>query len=383
MNKQDLYTNQALGSSALNSCLLERKPSASMKDGKRQIRYVSQKKGFEVLGSSTIRVNYFAPGAKTVAVKGNFAVPGSWELAPCGDGYWEVVIENTKTGLYHVSFFVDGVQTLNSLAPVAYSGFSLANFFEMPDDDSDFFLLQDVPHGSVRMEMFPSKLLGRTAHCLVYTPPGYDESQERYPVLYLQHGGGENETAWLWQGKINHIADNLIASGDVKKMIIVLNCGYVFTDDELEDPSYGSIDELIAYECVPFIDSRFRTISDRHARAVAGVSMGAYQANAVAMKHPDLFANVGLFSGLFSTKGYGYDQTAVFASPELFEETYDLFMITFGEQEQPSCGEWRHFCEESQGKGIHIPFYSYEGGHDWHVWRRSIREMMRRIFMDI
>src|SRR5690606_33902432 len=118
-------------------------------------------------------------------------------------------------------FHVTGVQTC--ALPIWYGCFYVINFFEKPDEDSDFFLLHDVPHGDIRMELYKSSVTGRIKAAWVYTPPGYDQNvDKRYPVLYIQHGVGENETGWIWHGKLNYITDNLLAEGKMEEMIIVM-----------------------------------------------------------------------------------------------------------------------------------------------------------------
>ena len=124
-------------------------------------------------------------------------------------------------------------------------------------------------HRLFAMELYPCRLTGRTRCCYVYTPPAYDENPDRrYPVLYLQHGGGENETGWLWQGKINYICDNLLAQGKMKEMLVVMNDGYAFRPDGTGDPAAGSIDDVMAEECTAFIESRYHAVADRHADRV-------------------------------------------------------------------------------------------------------------------
>lgn len=380
MDITEIFANQAFDEYIMGFGPLKRKPAFIEEGCTASLHYVPEKKGVSILDYGKLEFAFYAPDARCVQVDVNGPLSGEWSLYQLTDGYWKGIIEQLPAGLYGCIFRKDGVRTLNPLMPVVYSSFEFQNQFEMPTDASLFALLRDVPHGSLRRELFSSRYTGKATSCWVYTPPGYDATKCHYPVLYLQHGGGENETAWLCQGKVQYIADNLFATGQASEMILVMNNGYVFTDAAEEDPAYGSIDDLIAYDCVPFIDARFRTIPSRHARAIAGVSMGAFQSNAAAMKHPDVFANVGVFSGVFSTMGAGYDQRDLFSSPDAFAATFDHFMIAYGEQEQPACDQSRALCHAYHQKGIDMSFLSCTGGHTWYVWRYAVHEFMKRLF---
>ena len=185
----------------------------------------------------------------------------------------------------------------------------------MPEPGSTYYSIQDVPHGQVREVWYFSKVTGTWRHALVYAPPGYDEkTNERYPVLYLQHGGGEDETGWIRQGHANFILDNLIASGKAKPMLVVMAYGYARRagqqPPDLAGKGFGSPefrkamqDMMAAFEAdvtealIPFIDKTFRTIADRDHRAMAGLSMGGMQTFHITLNHLDLFSHIGGFSG--------------------------------------------------------------------------------------
>ena len=183
------------------------------------------------------------------------------------------------------------------------------------------------------MEYYKSSVNDRIKCAWVYCPPGYDSSDERYPVLYIQHGVGENETGWVWQGKINYIADNLIADGFAEKMIIVMNSGYAFKEGE--DPVFfpGDFDSELVNDCIPYIDSKYRTKTDKRNRAVAGLSLGSSQAFLSAMLHRDIFGSLGVFSGGFPIKRGEYDFTDYFADAEKVNSDFDLIFVSGGEQE--------------------------------------------------
>jgi enterochelin esterase-like enzyme len=380
MEKHDILNNAAYDGFFTCCGAQCRRPFATFEGEKRIIHYIEQPKGVRLIDYGVAEFTMYAPKADTVSLKSNFVENGECAMKRAENGYWQVRLDHIRPGLHSCTFLINGVPSINPRMPAGYSGFSITNFFDMPDEDASFYLEQPVAHGTIRCESYFSAILGQTMRCLIYTPPGYEDSGKQYPVMYMLHGGGENETAWLQQGKLHYIADNLFAENAVEEMILVMVNGYVFTDREDEDSSYGSIDDVIAKECVPFIDSRYRTIRDRHARAVAGLSMGGFQSNACGMKHSDLFANVGVFSGDVTINGVGYDMHETFENAKRFTQTYDLFFVAYGEKEQPSCDRTRELCRYYQALGSDMHFYSCDGAHEWYVWRKAIREMMRMLF---
>ena len=348
--------------------------------------YRPLRKGAEVLPDGKVKLNFLAPeNARTITVKGwGGSMPNTYELKPDEDGYWSCVADDLRDGFHYCDFYVNGVKTPNILMPYGFGSFTPANFFEVPGGvDPELYLLKDVPHGTVRMCLYPCKMTGKTRACWVYTPPKYDlEPEKCYPVLYLQHGGGENEVGWVWQGKLNYIADNLLAQGTVREMIVVMNDGYAFRPDGSGNGAMGDLDEVLVGDCIPFIDRKFRTIPDRHHRAMAGLSMGAMQSNMGVFRHPEAFANAGLFSGGFTLKGDGFDLTEVFNDPAKFRERFDVLFISSGEQEQPMCDNLRAMVAEQNARGVGTYFYSCPGYHEWDSWRNAARHFMELLFRD-
>lgn len=383
--KKELIDNLAITQHALFFDPLNKSPRFERKEsGETRITYIDEKPGVRIRDTGEVEFNYFAPAAKAVRVEGiGGSMPQGYDLQPVGDGFWQAVAADVAPGFHYHRYFVDGVQTVNPRAPFGYGCFETINFFEMPGgEDPDFYYLKDVPHGAVRMELFHSSVTGRVRNCYVYTPPGYEDNLgERYPVLYLQHGGGEDETGWLWQGKINYIIDKLLADNKCTKMLVVMNSGYAFKPDGSDNSGVGSFDEFMVKDAVPFIDGRYRTLANRNNRAVAGLSMGGMQANITAMKHLDVFANMGIFSGGFTRKGEGFDLTALFEDPRKCNEAFRLLFVSAGRQEQPMCGKVETELEELRGRGVRNVFYSCPGYHEWDVWRRSAKEMLQMLFV--
>ena len=154
------------------------------------------------------------------------------------DGWWTAEVTGIEKGFHYYNYIVNSANTVDCNAPVGYGGFQAVNYLEMPEEDFEEYRIRQVPHGTVHYEYYKSNSTGRTKLCYVYTPAGYEEHLEkRYPVLYLQHGGGENEVGWIWQGKLANIADNLIAKGQMKEMIVVMNTGYALSLIHISEPT--------------------------------------------------------------------------------------------------------------------------------------------------
>ena len=342
--------------------------------------FARQRRAIEFLADGAIEFNVFAPGAKTVEISGTEMTGWGQEkhaLHEIGDGWWQAVISGIPAGIQFTYYFIDGVQTLYKYAPVCYAHSLVCNFLEVPDPNLDFYDFKDVPHGTVRCEYYDSSYTGTLRNCWVYTPPSYDyEPDKRYPVLYALHGGGENETGWFWQGKINFIADNLIAEGKCPEMIIVTNAGQAGSPDLTERPHLpGHIGELLVDDCIPFIDRRFRTLADKEHRALCGLSMGAYQTMEISWEHPEAFDWLGVFSAFL---GQPY---SVFLHPENIEEfnkQHKLLLFANGNQEWGA--QLPDVLADMRSKGYKVEGFACDGLHEWQTWRWSAYDFMQRIF---
>jgi len=227
-------------------------------------------------------------------------------------------------------------------------------------------------------------------NCWVYTPASYYENPEkRYPTLYIQHGGGENETGWIWQGKINYILDNLIAEGKCEEMIVVMNNGYNYQQVGENKYKLTGCGDIIAKECVPMIDKKYRTIADNQKRAIAGLSLGAAHAKMTAFANLDIFSACGIFSGGVNTNSDGngrstflgyFDFDEIFADAETFNKCMNLLFIGYGQGEKMLCEVNGPQAEEWKAKGLNVVHYNCPGFHEWTVWRKCIYEMAQLLF---
>ena len=226
---------------------------------------------------------------------------GGFELTKGEDGFWTGVTQKPlDEGFHYYHLTVDG-GTFNDPGTLHFYGSTRwESGIEVPAHDQEFYALKDVPHGNVEQILFPSESTDSVRRAFVYTPPGYDQDQtKRYPVLYLQHGWGEDETAWSNQGHCNLIMDNLIAEGKVKPFLIVMTYGMTneIRFGGLRNFSIEPFETVLVDELIPYIDAHFRTLTDQPNRAMAGLSMGGMETRGITLRNLDKFSHIGLFSG--------------------------------------------------------------------------------------
>lgn len=349
-------------------------------------RYIDLKPGQEVINPGTAVFRVPAKGAKSVEI--DIWGMGKFPLTPKKEGeeetgIWIGEVSGIEPGFHYYTCLVNGVCVVNPDAPAGYGGFRAVNFLEMPEERFEEYRMRQVPRGTIHMQYYRSRQTDRWKLCYVYTPPAYEKQQDkRYPVLYLQHGGGENEMGWIWQGKIAHLADNLIAQGQMQEMIIVMTTGYGFPENGNYHPSMSAFLEELPESCIPFIDSTFRTIPDKEHRAMAGLSMGGMQTQKIVLHHPELFTSAGIFSGGLVLQNDEDDYRGVLLDKEKFLERFDLFFVACGNQEK-FYGETRENAERVLEAGVPIETFWDYGYHDWTFWRHCADRFLRLLFQPV
>jgi len=345
-----------------------------------------------VLPDDSVAFQLKAPDASSVAVD----ISGKrYAMTRGNDGVWNVTTPPMVGGFHYYSLIVDGV-SVNDPGSHAFFGTGKdASGVEVPEDGVDYYLAKDVPHGDVRIRIYHSKITGQWRRCFVYTPPDYDTNlSARYPVLYLQHGMGEDETGWIFQGHANLILDNLIAEKKAVPMIIVMDNGYASVPAGPIGPpavnragDFGAFEDVITKEVIPMIDSTFRTIPDREHRAIAGLSMGANQALHLGTDHLETFAYMAGFSGTMN--GLSTDAldpatafNGIFKDGAAFNEKVKLLWIGMGTQEpNPFPGAIGAFRAMLDKAGIRYVYFSSPGtAHEWLTWRRDLNDFAPRLF---
>jgi enterochelin esterase-like enzyme len=255
---------------------------------------------------------------------------------------------------------------------------------ELPAHDEHFYTIKAVPHGQLREIYFHSESTDSERRAFVYTPPGYDQNpDQRYPVLYLQHGWGENEYGWGAQGAAGVIMDNLIAEGKTRPFIIVMTYGMTNEIEfgGLRDFKIEPFETVLVKELIPYIDTHFRTLADQHNRAMAGLSMGGMETKLITLRNLDTFSHIGLFSG-------GSITPDDLSDLEAFKEKNKLVFVSYGSREVEGGqtrrgGDPKAAAEALKAAGINSHYYvSPNTAHEWQSWRRSLLQLAPLLFTD-
>ena len=319
-----------------------------------------------------------APQADSVRVSlGLGGTRGGTLLSKADSGYFiGTTAGPMEEGFHYYRIAVDGA-TFNDPGTLNFYGSTRwESGIEIPAHDQDFYALKNVPHGHVQQVLFPSPSTNTSRRAFVYTPPGYEKNTKtKYPVLYLQHGWGEDETAWSNQGRANLIMDNLIADGKCKPFIIVMTYG--MTNDirpggagGLRNFDIKPFQTVLLDELIPYVDANFRTVAKQSHRAMAGLSMGGFETKTITLARPDVFSYYGLLSG----GTYAPDDLKDKAKPKL------VFMST-GEFENPDGVKKAE--EALKGAGFNaVSYVSPKTRHEFQTWRRSLYVMAPMLFKD-
>ncbi len=343
----------------------------------------------QVNSEGRVRVQISAPGANYVqldigAVK--------YDLVKDENGVWIGESAPQDEGFHYYQLNIDGASVPDPGSLYFYGAGRWGSGVEIPAHDQDIYAIKNVPHGQVREHFYFSETNQNTRRCFVYTPPCYNENtNKRYPVLYLQHGGGENETGWSAQGRAGFIMDNLLAEGKAKPFIIVMDNGTWSrprtADGERREgpwPPTGWADgfrNTLINDIIPMIDTNYRTLADQKNRAMAGLSMGAMQTRTITLANSDVFSHVGMFSG------GSISPDDIENNPD-FMNNVKLLFISFGSREVES-GRYnmgadpKANVEELKKKGMDAHYYvSPNTAHEWQTWRRSFYQFAQLLFQN-
>jgi enterochelin esterase-like enzyme len=273
-------------------------------------------------------------------------------------------------GFHYYHLTIDGGTVNDPGAKNYYGSVRWESGIEIPAHDQDFYAVKNVPHGNVQQVLFWSESTQQVRRAFVYTPAGYEKGKKKYPVLYLQHGWGEDETAWSRQGHANLIMDNLIAEGKIDPFIIVMTYGMT------NEAKFGTIgafstndfEKVLVDELVPYIDSHFRTIAKKDSRAMAGLSMGGMETKSITLKRPETFGWYGLMSG------------GTYAPSDIKSaDQVNLIFMSCGSKENPA-GVTKA-AEELNAAGQKAVSYVSEGtAHEFLTWRRSLYQLAQLLF---
>ena len=329
-----------------------------------------------VLGDGRVEFRIKAPTAQKVQID----LGRLYDMKKDAQGVWTCTTDPQSEGFHYYFLVVDGVKVADPCSETFYGCSMMSSGVEIPypaDKQSRYELKADVPHGQVARLRYQSKVNGAWKNMYVYTPAEYETSGKSYPVLYLQHGGGEDERGWSTQGLTDIILDNLIAEGKAKPMIVVMmdGNGQDFTSELLTDG-------------IPFVESRFRTIKTADGRALAGLSMGGIQTLNTSIMHPELFSYVGVFSSgwfknpqpfMANSSGEQY-YAKLKERPDYYNKQFREFFLTMGGQEDIAYENCKAMRERFDQMGIKHTYYETPGGHTWPVWRESLYFFAQKLF---
>lgn len=327
----------------------------------------------EVDADGRATVKAIVPSATSVRFRG---LSGSWGLnnlnlglTNMGNDLWQVTTSPIATGFHYYRMEINGILTVNPNENVYYCSNAWNSGLEIPNDTIDFYNIKDVPHGSIVMQPYYSTVTQSMRQCFIYLPPDYKaDLTEKYPVLFLQHGNGENEYGWHMQGKINLILDNLIAEGKAVPMVVVMDNGMTFLDN------YVNLAFLIINDLIPMVEEKYNVKQDKKFRAVAGLSMGAGQAIVAGLFFPEFFNYVGDFSGSIDPYNWTeYTQTVN------LNDSLELVWLGIGTGDE-YYSYFNRFEGELTAAGINHVKKLFTGAHQWQVWRKCIYEFAPLLF---
>ena len=338
-------------------------------------------------GSSRATFKIKAPEAHNVQVD---ICGKKWPMEKDAEGIWSVTTEPLVVGFHYYFLLIDGVPVADPSSETFFGCGKMASGIEIPEapENAAYYTYdKSIAHGQVRECHYYSTVEQNVRRCFVYTPAGYDTDQSRrYPVLYLQHGMGEDERGWSNQGKMADIMDNQIAAGKCVPMIVVMdygNCGYIFgtKPGERREDFGASFTPILLTDILPYIDKTFRTKTDRDSRAMAGLSWGGHQTFETTLANLDKFAYIGAFSGaIFLPKNADIRKVynGVFADAETFNRQVHTLFLGMGSEENMGS---RQLSEKLTAAGINNIYYESPGTHhEWLTWRRCLNEFLPLIF---
>lgn len=342
-----------------------------------------------------VRVRFHAPNASKVEVAGGDGFTQKpIALAKDKEGYWFGTVSNVTPGFHYYWFNVDGVQ-VNDPASVAYMGYGRpTSGLYAPTPGEEFLECKQVPHGDVREHTYFSEVTGKWRRAYVYTPAGYDRgTKNRYPILYLLHGAGEDERGWTLQGRMNFILDNLIAEGKAVPMVVVMDNGYATAKGDTADTSLSRdgmkkraevLMDVYKKDIIPTFETSYRIKQGRENRAMAGLSMGGFETLLIGLNNTDMFAYYGAFSAAIIGGLMDNPKTAfngVFADAEAFNKNVKLLWFGVGSNETRFVEMVADTRDKLNGLGINAQYYQSENTyHEWHTWSRCLHQFAPLLF---
>lgn len=357
----------------------------------------------EIHEDNTVTFRFMAPDAREVKVSGDWMpsqgwIPGTVGMTRDEDGLWTHTTPVLPSELYSYWFIVDGIRSIDPnnvyfIRDVA----SVFNVFIVGNGKGDLYSVQDVPHGTVARRWYDSPTLNMTRRMTIYTPPGYENSREDYPVLYLLHGMGGDEEAWIALGRTSQIMDNLIAMGNAKPMIVVMTNGNVYRQAAPGESNLGfykpqmmlpnTMDgtfERSFPDVINFIEANYRVTADKAHRAIAGLSMGGFHSLHISRYHPNMFDYIGLFSAAIlprdGTQSDVYENLDETLKRQM-DNGYKLYWIAMGKTDF-LYESGVNFRKRLDRLGMTYTYVETDGGHTWSNWRDYLAAFVPLLFSE-
>ncbi len=338
----------------------------------------------QVLANRRVVFRTKAPDAQRVQID----LGKKYDMQKDTGGYWTVTTEPIKPGFSYYSLLIDGVAVADPASETYYGMSRMASGIEIPFPGDDFYAHKEVPHGDIRMKEYFSSITRSWRKLYVYAPPGYDENAtEKYPVLYILHGGGEDERGWAMQGKTNLILDNLIAEGKANKMLIVMPDANVggggFTANGIES-SLKTFENELKRVIIPFVEKSYRVKTDASNRALAGLSLGGIHTLFTGINNNDMFSNLGVFSSGWIVPMMEKTADAQYAylkeNAAKFNSNIKNLWIAMGGKEDIAHNNCQIMLGKLDELKIKYTYSEYPGGHTWPVWRNNLYNFAQVLF---
>ncbi len=336
----------------------------------------------QVLPDSRVMFSVKAPNASQVQAD----LGKKYNMVKDTAGVWTVTTDSISEGFHYYSLIVDGVAVADPASETFYGMSRMASGIEIPFAGGDYYAEKQVPHGDIRIKRYFSAVTNTWRQCYVYTPPGYDKNQgNKYPVLYLLHGGGEDERGWAMQGRTGFILDNLMAEKKAVPMLVVMMDGNVGTGgfSGFGEPALKLFENELKNALIPYVEENFRVATGSSSRALAGLSMGGLQTLYAGLKNTDQFAYLGVFSS-----GWWANQPALSepqydfmkANATIINKNLRQFWIAMGGEEDIAYKNCKIMLSRFDDMKIKYAYSEYRGGHTWPVWRNNLYKFSQLLF---
>ena len=334
----------------------------------------------QVLPDNRVIFRIKAPGAQKVQLD----LVKKYDMVRDSDGVWEITTDSLSEGFHYYSLLIEGIAVADPASETFYGMGRMASGIEIPFKGDGYYAIKDVPHGEIRIKRYYSTVFNKWRQFYIYTPAGYDTcSNEKYPVLYLLHGGGEDERGWATQGKTDLILDNLIAEKKAKPMLVVM------PDGNVDVPGFGEnslklFEEELGQCIIPFVEKKYRAETSPKNRALAGLSMGGLQTLYAGINNTELFSYLGVFSSGWIQPQQGSIADAQYdfmgKNADRINNNLKVFWIAMGGQEDIAYKNCQMMLSRFDEMKIRYTYSEYPGGHTWPVWRNNLYNLAQLLF---